>query len=151
MFVLPRELVSKLYGFQQRKLTDGEIVLLAKAFSDSLQLPPAEVENMNQYVISSKPFINKVLDLLYKHIYLSEEDEADMYNHIVGFMFWRSNIAYKPSRVIFSGDTNNLVDDMSGLLRYVNCATIATIGDKMNDANWTYGLFADIVECVKRG
>lgn len=151
MSALSKELTNKLYSFQQRKLTSGETVLLAKALTDATDLPSPDVENVKQYIISKKPFINQVLDVLCKYVYGDSELEDELTNLMAGFMSWRVSVAYRPGRVIFSGDTNNVVDDLTTILRHVDCARLATIGDNIDNANYTYSVFADVIDCVKRG
>lgn len=151
MASLPQELTSKLYSFQQRKLTSGETVLLAKALTDSLPLPSPEVESIKQYIISKKPFLNSVMDVLCKYIYGDNDLEDQLTNLMTGFMSWRFSVAYRPSRVIFSGDSNNVVDDLTTMLRHVDCARLATIGDNIDNANHTFATFCDLIDFVKRG
>ena len=151
MATLPKELTNKLYSFQQRKLTSGETVLLAKALTDAIALPSPGIENVKQYIISNKPFLNQVLDVMCKYIYGDSELEDQLTNLMTGFMSWRVSVAYRPSRVIFSGDSNNVVDDLTTMLRYVDCARLATIGDNIDNANHTFAIFCDLIDTVKRG
>lgn len=151
MIALSKELTSKLYAFQQRKLTSGETVLLAKALTDSLPLPSPEIENVKQYIISNKPTVNAVMDVLCKYIYTDTALDEHLTNLMTGFMSWRVSVAYRPSRVIFSGDSNNIVDDLTTMLRYVDCGRLATIGDNINNANHTFSVFTDVIDHTKRG
>ncbi|QXN70430.1 hypothetical protein AGENTSMITH_24 [Bacillus phage vB_BspM_AgentSmith] len=151
MATLPKELTNKLYSFQQRKLTSGETVLLAKALTDAIDLPSPKIESVKQYIIGKKTLINNVMDVLCKYVYGDSDLEDQLTNLMSGFMSWRVSVAYRPSRVIFSGDSNNVVDDLTTMLRYVDCARLATIGDNIENANLTFSIFADVIDCVKRG
>lgn len=146
MNVFSKELSSKLLTLQQRKLTNGELFLLAKAIADSLPLPPIDVDSISLYTISKRSKINDIIYSLQEYTYLNDEEIKVIYRLIDELTLWRYNIAYSPPNIVFRTNSNLVIDDISCLPRYIDMTYLCAVADIVDNANWMYNLFKDVVK-----
>lgn len=146
MNVFSKELSSKLLTLQQRKLTNGELFLLAKAIADSLPLPYIDVDSISLYTISKRSKINDIIYSLQEYTYLNDEEIKVIYRLIDELTLWRYNIAYNPPNIVFRNDVNLFIDDISCLPRYIDMTYLCAVADIIDNANWIYNLFKDVVK-----
>ena len=138
------ELNKKLAQLNQRKLQKGELVLLAKAIADTIPLAPISTENIRQYTLTERSYVNMIIYTLNEHTYIDDDAREQLLKHIDEFSLWRMNIAYNPPKVLFMGNTNTVIDDMSCLNRYVDTASLCSVADMVERANAAYCMFVEL-------
>lgn len=149
MYAFPHDLSSKLNLLQQRKLNKAEIFLLAKAIADSLPLAPADTDNIALFTLNHRNFINEVIYSLADFTYIDDENVKTIYRLIDELSLWRFNIAHNPPNILYSGDTNTVVDDTTCIMRYVDTTYICAVADIVDKANWVSAMFRDAATFVK--
>ena len=145
MHRLSVNLNSKLSLVSQRKLEQGEIFLFAKAIADSLPLAPFNTENITLFTLTQRSFIDETIYALNDYTYLDDETRKLVYKLVDELSLWRYNVAYNPPHILFKGDINTVIDDMSNLLRYVDVSYMCSVADIVDRANWTYTTFRELV------
>jgi len=146
---LSPELNNKLLSFNQKKLEQGEVFLLAKAIADTIPLAPIEVDSISLFTITQRSFINEVIYTFNDYSYIDTELCKLIYKLIDEISLWRYNIAYNPPHIFFKGDTNTVIDDLSSLLRYIDITYMCSVADVVNNANWLYTTFRELSNEVK--
>lgn len=146
---LNQELQRKLIDFNQRRLTEAEEALLARAIADCIPIMPADEHEVKMYMISQKSITNEIFYTLRSYCYIDNNIMEDIFSIACQFMTWRVAIAYKPPYVIFSGDENKVVDELSLLPVFVEHKKMCDIVDGLANANYTYRLFREFCEAVK--
>ena len=149
MYAFPQELAGKLNMLQQKQLGKGEIFLLAKAIADSLPLAPIDTDNISLYTLTHRLLINEIIYSLSNFTYVNEDTVKTIYRLVDELSLWRYNIAHNPPSILFKGDTNTVVDDISCLLRYVDVTYLCAVQDIVEKANWVYAMFRDVAKEVK--
>lgn len=144
MLKFSQELSKKLSQLNQRKLQKGELVLLAKALADTIPLAPASTESIRQYTLTERSFVNMVIYALNDHTYIDEQASEQILKYIDEFSLWRMNVAYNPPKVLFMGNPNTVIDDLSCLNRYVDTVTLCSIADMVERANTSYSMFVEL-------
>lgn len=137
--------LSSLQKLNFRKLTRGELVILANVIARHLPLAPMGTDNFSMYVISCKPKINTALSLLLRFTHLDDESSEFLFSTVKGFCQWRYNVAYNKGSIFFSGDPNMVIDDVTGILRVMDCDTLGELSGIALSANGTMSMFTDIV------
>ena len=59
---------------------------------------------------------------------------------------WRKSVASGQSTLLFSGETDKVVDDFSGVMRFALVNDVCPLMDMVNDANYMYDLFKQVVQ-----
>lgn len=149
MYQFSQDLSNKLNALNQRVLQKGEVFLLAKAIADALPLMPADEDNVRMFIINHKRFIDEVTWALNMYSYLGDENTATLEKLIGELTLWRSTIAYNPQPILFRDCPNSVIDDISGLPRFVDITYMCAVGDFINNANYINGLFRSLVAEVK--
>lgn len=149
MYQFSQDLSNKLNGLNQRMLQKGEIFLLAKAIADALPLMPPDEDNVRLFIINHKRFIDEVVWSLNMYSYLGEENTAVLEKLIGDLTLWRSSIAYAPPSIFFRDCPNTVIDDISGLPRYIDITYMCAVGDIINNANFMSNLFHSLVLEIK--
>lgn len=148
MYNFPQDVAGKLNMLQQKKLVKAEIFLLAKAVADTIPLAPADTDNIALYTLTHRGFINEVIYALAEYTYIDDENVKTIYRLIDELSLWRYNVAHNPPSIIFTGDTNTVVDDLSCIMRYVDVTYVCAVADIMDKANWVYAMFRDVAKEV---
>lgn len=149
MYAFTQDIAAKLNMLQQRKLTKGEIFLLAKAIADSIPLAPAETDNIALFTLNHRAYINEVIYSLAEFTYIDDENAKTIYRLVDELSLWRYNIAHNPPVIMYKGDTNTVVDDTTGILKYVDVTYLCAVADIVDKANWVYAMFRDVAAEVK--
>ena len=123
-------------------------MLVAKTLSDFVELPPKGTENIRLYTLQHRNSIDTFLYELARYAHLPQETLEQIYRLVDEFLMWRYHTAYMPQAPFFSGDTNTVVDDLSGLLKFVNIAEICPVGDMIDQANHSAGMLRELARCV---
>jgi hypothetical protein len=56
-------------------------------------------------------------------------------------------VAFAPALMVYSGDANNVVDETTGILRYVDVGDICAVGDIAQNATAVAMIFQEFVAC----
>lgn len=144
-----KDLSNKLASFNQRKLTKGEVFLLAKALADEIPLMPANEDNVKIYVLNHKRFNEEVIWALNNYTYLDENERDTINKLICDLTMWRSSVAHNPPTILFKDCSTTVIDDISSLPRYVDMTYMCAVGDIINNANYMFSLFKLFVQEVK--
>ena len=141
---------TNLVQLNQRQLTKGEIFLLAKAIADKLPLAPnsAGSGGVKEFIAKNMTFISEVVWDISLYSYIDEEKRDEIVTLVTALTLWRSSVAYNPSVYLFRGQADMVVDDLSGLPRYVDSAYFCAVGDMINNANYMLDLFKTHCEYI---
>lgn len=150
MYKFSQDLVNKLLSFNQRKLTKGEIFLLAKSIADELPLLPPDEDNVNLFILNHKRFIDEVIWCLNNYTYLDKNEIKTVNKLISDLTLWRASIAYNPPITFFKDCPNSVIDDISSLPRFVDLTYMCAVGDIINNANYIADLFRTFVKEIKK-
>ena len=123
-------------------------MLLAKAISDRIMLPTADVTNIRLYTLGHREFITRVIYEVKEWAYIPAKDIDTVLQNVDDLIAWRAAVAHRPTMIIFSGDARVVNDEMSLLTRFVDQSKLCSLADMAMDANHMYSVFADICECV---
>jgi len=149
MYAFSSDLSGRLNLLQQRKLGKGEIFLLAKAIADSIPLAPAETDNIALFTINHRSFMNNVIYSMAEFTYIDDENVKTIYRLVDELSLWRYSVAHNPPSILFRGDTNTVIDDISCLPRYIDVSNMCAVADIVDKANWVYNMFRDVAKEVK--
>lgn len=139
-----QDLNRRLISFQHRKLNAGESFILAQAIVSKLPLPASDCDNITLAVQNHMELIEKIIYGLGEFCYIDRETIETIRRDIVGLMSWRFAIAYSPIVPLYS-EVDNVIDDISGLCRYVDPVRMCSVKDIIDTANYTTILFKDYV------
>lgn len=145
------ELVSRLLQFNHRRLKKAELLLLGKVISDFLPIPPAGEPNMSIYVKTMGSKIDSAIYSFSDYIHITREDNEFIYKTITEFLMWRSNVAYTPGNFMFSGNTQTVIDELSGLVKYVDMSSLCEIAGVLENANYLKDIFKSVVTLAIMG
>lgn len=145
---LSDQLKNKLVAFGQRRLKRGELFLLAKAISDTLSIGAAMPDNIRTHTLNMRGKIDHALFNLTDYIYLPMDDMALVYTLIDNLLLWRMTVAFQPGRMLFSGEPNNVVDEVTGILRFVDVKDICSVSDIAQNATVIADIFQDYVQSL---
>ena len=142
-------LTKKLHQLHHRKLLDGELILLSRAISDTLPIPPQQKDiSIAIHVTTFKRNIDEVIYTLCEYTDIPAIQKEIIYKVIGEFLLWRYKVAYAPPAVIFSGDSSVVFDELSLLPKYVDVSYLCKLVDVLDNANYMYSLFRELaIEC----
>ena len=146
---LPQQLQTKLLTFNQRTLNKGEVFLLAKAISDAIPIPKEGDVNVSIHNLNHRNFMLTVIGKLEGYVFVSSEVPETIYRLVNDFVSWRYAVANGICVSNFTGESNNFVDDVTGILRYVNMSDFADGCTIAENAGYTYSIFKELVASVK--
>lgn len=144
---LSESLQRKLAAFGHRRLKRGEVFLLAKAISDKLPIGTGMPDNIRTYTLNLREVIDGAIFGLTDYVYLPADDVERLYSIIDNLLMWRMSVAFAPPSMMYSGDANNVVDETTGILRYVDVGDICAVGDIAMSATATAMTFQEFVAC----
>lgn len=133
-------LVTELRRFNQRKLTKGELVLLAYVIASEIPLLPVGEDNARAYVIGQGLLIERIVYRLNEYAHVDTDARRELTEIISKFVLWRSGVA-KGTKALFTGQAETMVDDLSGLTRVLDVGTLCSISDTAESANWLVRTF----------
>lgn len=145
---LPDSLKQKLLSFGHRRLKRGEIYLLAHAIANTLSIGSAMPENIRIYSLSLRDRIDRAIYGLTDYVYLHSDDINHLYTIIDSVLLWRMSVAFDPAPLVFSGESTNVVDECSTILRYVDVSDICAVSDIAGSASYIAAIFQEYVQSV---
>lgn len=144
-----KQLRGKLSAFNQARLSRGELVLLASVIAKRIRLMGQEDVNDKLFVISNRELIDTVTVTLGEFCTITEEDHTVLLEMVSGFAKWRKAVADGTNTVLFSGDGNVVIDELSSLPQYVSMGNLCSLAETASSNQWKSALFGDVVECAK--
>lgn len=145
MSVTKQEIIKELQQFAQRKLETGEVVLLAYVIANKLPLLPTDVDNVNQFVLGHGVLLERISIRINEYASIDSDQFADLKDLVGKFLLWRTSIANGNCSVLFGGDENMVIDDLSGLPRVVDLGTLCSLSSISTTANWLLSTFKKLV------
>jgi hypothetical protein len=142
---LSPEIKTKLMLFVHRAIKPGECLLLARLLADRIPVVGVECEKPWEQTLQYRTSVDAVLFTLNEYIHISECNRELIYTQIGRLWVWRQSVASGQSCLVFSGSPDNVVDDLSGLMRSVNTDDLCPLADIAGDANYIYDLFKQVV------
>lgn len=139
------KLTKELHRFNQRKLRKGELVLLAFTIANSLPLLPEGSPDAKGFVLGHGVLIERVIYRLNEFAHIDQDARRELMDTIARFAMWRSSVAYG-FRPFFTGNQDMVVDNLSGLTRYIDMSTMCPIGDELDNVSWLTSVFYDLVK-----
>lgn len=140
---------TNLLRLKQSKLTKGQIFLLAKALSDIIPLPPADIDSIDIYTLSYRKTIDHALYGLSEYTYADQETKTIIYALINSIMLWRFNVAYTGITLFVGDEASDVIANVSGLTRYVDEVYLLAVGDILPTANWLFATFKELASWAK--
>lgn len=142
---LSPEIKSKLMRFVHRQIKPGEAFLLARLLADRIPIATESVEPWAQ-TLKYRQQVDGVIYGLNEYLHISQHNISNIHRMVERLWAWRLAVATGQSNLLFSGEVNNVVDDVTGILRSVNMSDIAPVADICQDANYIYDLFRQVVQ-----
>ncbi len=146
---LSADLSNRLSCFSHRKLNKPELVLFAKAVADQLPLAPLDTENIALFTLNHRSYVDECLYSLSGFSYIDNNQTELIYELVNQFSLWRYTIAHKPAELLFSGETDRVIDELSYVSRFVDQTYLCSLTDIADRATWFYRMFKDLVSEVK--
>lgn len=143
------DLQNRLLRLAQRTLNKGEIFLLSKAIADAIPLPNESMDNVRIHNLKYRNMINTIISVFEGYAYIPNEEQETIYRLIDELVNWRYSVASGTATCLFTGEPSNFVDDLTGILRYVNMTDIGHGSDIAANANYMYTLFREVVAVAK--
>ena len=140
------DLLRKLIGFGHRPLKKGEVFILAKVISDRLPLGSGFPENIRTYTLNLRKTIDSAIYGLSDYIYLPADTVQRIYELIDNLLLWRMTVAFKPSRLVYTGDPTMVVDETSCILRFVDVSDICSVSEISETAGFIASVFQDYLD-----
>lgn len=137
----------KLIQLSQRPIKKGEIFLLARLLADKIpvyengQAPASTLAHTLKY----RNQVDSVIYTLNDYIHISTDSAKQIYANVEALWSWRYAVATGTTMMIFSGETDTVIDDVSCLLGFVNMSDICSLADIAQDANYLHGLLREVV------
>jgi hypothetical protein len=149
MAQISKDLQDKLFKFNQAKLDESQLVLLGRAIADVIPIMPADEHELKLYMISQKTIINEIFYSLRSYCYLDDAAQELVFSVSCQFMSWRVALAYKPPYVLFTGDNDKVIDELSLLPSFVNKNLLCSVVSGLQNANYYYSIFRQFSEEIK--
>lgn len=145
---MQNKIIKELHRFNQRKLHKGELVLLAFAVANSLPLMEAEGTDAKGFVLGHGVLIERVVFRLNEFAHIDSDQRRELMDIVARFVLWRKAVAYgfKP---LFNGEQDMVIDNLSGITKFVDMSTMCPITDHLDNANWLSCVFYDLVKFEK--
>jgi len=140
-----QQLTSELRQFSHRKLSKGELVLLSFAIANHLPLLEEGRESAGVEMVKHLRLIERVVYTLQEYAGFEGDGVDTIKTQVSRFLMWRTEVAKGGMTVFFSGEHNTVIDDMSGMLRFLDVNVLCSVGDVAIKANWLNRTFSDLV------
>lgn len=139
-------LTAELRRFNQRKLAHGELVILAFTVANQLPIFDKGTQNPKLDMVKNHQLMENVVYRLCEFASTDRETLDHLKDLTFRFLMWRSTVAWGDMSVMFSGEHNTVIDDLSGLLRFHETGCLCSVGDVALSANWLKNVFTDLVK-----
>ena len=140
-----QQLMSELRQFAHRKLSKGELVLLSFAIANRLPLLEEGRESVGVEMVKHLRLIERVVYTLQEYAGFEGDGVETVKTQVSRFLMWRTEVAKGGMSILFSGEHNTVIDDMSGMLRFLDVNVLCSVGDIATKANWLNRVFSDLV------
>ena len=140
-----QKLTTELRQFAHRKLCKGELVLLSFAIANRLPLLEDDSESINMKMVKHLRLIERVVYTLQEHAGVDKDCIDTIKTQVGRFLMWRTEVARGNTTILFSGEHNTVIDDLSGLLRFLDSSVLCAVGDVAIKANWLSRVFGETV------
>ena len=140
-----QQLTAELRQFNQRKLCKGELVLLSFAIANRLPVLGENHDSIGLELVKHHGLIERVVYTLQEHAGFESEGLDTIKTQVGRFLMWRTEVARGGMSVLFSGEHNTVVDDMSGMLRFLDSSVLCAVGDVAVRGNWLIRTFSNLV------
>lgn len=140
-----QKLTTELRQFAHRKLYKGELVLLSFAIANRLPLLEDDSESINMKMVKHLRLIERVVYTLQEHAGFDKDCIDTIKTQVGRFLMWRTEVARGNMTILFSGEHNTVIDDLSGLLRFLDSSVLCAVGDVAIKANWLSRVFGETV------
>lgn len=138
------KVLTELRRFNQRKLVKGELTLLAFVISSELPLLPPSETNPRGFVTGKGILIERIIYRLNEFAHVDTDQRRELIDVIVKFALWRSAVA-TGTKPLFTSNTETVIDELSGLTRLLDPASLCSISDVVENSNWLVRTFHDLV------
>lgn len=136
---------QSLLAFAHRPLKKGEIFLLANVLASTIPTPASGTENVALYTLTHRGRIDEIIYSLTQFITIDRETIEKIYAIINQLVLWKFTVAHGITTPVFSGDPNTVVDDVTGILRFVDTGDICAVSDMAMQANSVTEMFSEYV------
>ena len=134
---------QSLLAYAHRPLKKGEVFLLANVLASTIPTPASGTENVALYTLTHRSRIDEILYSLTQFITIDRYTIEKIYALINQIVLWKFTVAHGAMQVVFSGDPNTVVDDVSGILRFVDASDICAVSDMAMQANSATEMFTE--------
>jgi hypothetical protein len=139
------EIQTKLMQLVHRAIKPGEALLLARLLADRIPVVGVVCDKPWEQTLRHRASVDEVLFTLNEYMHISPCSRDAIYAQIERVWLWRQSVASGQSNLVFSGSPDNVVDDLSGMMRCLNTDDVCPLTDIAMDANYIYDLFKRVV------
>lgn len=140
-----QEVKVKLMQFIHRGIKPGEAFILARLLADRIPVNVSDETGWGQ-TLKYRGHVDSVLYELNEYIHIPQETMKNIYLMVERIWKWRLSVSTGESNLLFTGDANSVIDDISGMLRTVHLSDVCPVADIVHDANYIYSLFKQVVD-----
>lgn len=141
------DLNKRLEALRFKEFKNGHRVVLAKAIADTIDLPPSGIEDFSMWFLTKKLGVTYILDKLSSFIFIENKDE--IYKLVKDFAQWRYSMIYNPPHVMCLRGHECIVDEITGIVNFVDPAVLASLCDVYNDVAYMYMTFRILSKSLK--
>lgn len=120
----------------------GHRVALALSIAQTLMLPASVVDDFNTWFITQKQSVMSTLDKLSEFVYIDNKDE--IVTNVRNFTQWRYSVFYEPTSVLVMRGENCVVDEITGIDKFVDPATLCKLADVYSSLNHYCMMFRNL-------
>lgn len=148
MSIKDRQTVAlELQRLNQRKLRKGELVLLSYCLASQIPVVPTNIENARMHVLAHKQLIMETIYAVNNYSYIDTNEQDFIEDCVVRFVSWRTAVSTGKMKVLFTGESDMVVDQLSGLTGYFDPGVLCSVGEEALSANWLLRTFTELVSC----
>lgn len=141
--------MSELQRFNQRKLNNGELMLLAYCIGNALPLIPSDTENPRMHLLGFSALLDAIRYRVNEVSYIDNTDYEFLKDNVARMLMWRTAVSRGKLTICFSGEPNVVIDELSGLTRFFDVGNLCAVGDIHGTGNWLMRVFTDLVAFEK--
>lgn len=146
---ISQETQHKLMQFVHRTIKPGEAVILARLLADRIPVSGGDkTDNAWERTLQYRSYVDSVIFYLNDYIHIPSASRDNIYRMVDRIWMWRQSVACGESNLVFTGNTDSVVDDFTGVMRTVHLDDVCPIVDMLIDANYIYDLFKTVVRGI---
>lgn len=111
----------------------GHRVALALSIAQTVDLPVSVLADFNTWFITKKRDVMSTLDKLSQFVFI--DDKEEIVQNVRNFVQWRYSVYFEPTGVLVMRGENCVVDEITGIDKFVDPATLCKLADVYDSLN----------------